>query len=60
MNKKLAAFLFASGLGLAVTATPAFASCYSACAAEWRACIAGGTAQAECNAERSACQQSCN
>lgn len=57
MNKKIATFIFAIGLG--ATAIPAFASCYSICATEWRACVASGTDSAECSAELSACQAGC-
>jgi hypothetical protein len=59
MNKKLAAFLFATGLGLAVTATPALASCYHYCAVEWKACMATDLPEADCEADVIACQQSC-
>ena len=53
MNKKLATLLFAIGLGAA--AAPAFASCEFYCASDYRVCVAGGTAAAECAAERTAC-----
>lgn len=57
MNKKLGTFLFA--VSIALTATPAFASCYHYCAVDWQACVAGGTDRAECDAEVKGCQQAC-
>lgn len=58
MNKKIAALLFAMGLG--VTASPlAFASCQGDCYRAYKACIADGIDQASCLEERDWCYASC-
>lgn len=58
MNKKIATFLFAVGIGVA--SAPAFASCYYYCSLEWKACVASGAPMADCDADLQACHTECN
>ncbi len=53
MNKKIAALLFAIGLGAA--SSPVLASCEFYCASDYNQCIKSGMPSAECAAERTAC-----
>jgi len=54
MNKKVAALLFAIGLGAASSPVVA-ASCKFACAAEYNHCVDSGRPLEECTAERAEC-----
>lgn len=53
MNKKVAALLFAIGLGAA--SSPALASCQFYCASDYGYCIDSGVPKAECDAAQIAC-----
>ena len=53
MNTKVAALLFAIGLGAA--SGPALASCEYYCSSDYRYCINSGAPAADCEAERTAC-----
>lgn len=54
MNKKIAALLFAIGLG--APSSPSWAyDCKHYCAAGYRICIDSGRPEAECFAERAEC-----
>lgn len=57
MNKKLATFLFAIGLG--VTAGPALASCMYYCSANYNNCMHLGKPAEQCEAAREACEDAC-
>lgn len=58
MNKKLATFLFAIGIG--VTVAPAFASsCMHYCSVNYAACLSRGTPADDCAVAQSACEDAC-
>lgn len=59
MNKKLAAFLFAIGLGVSVA--PAFAnSCMNYCSTALTSCLNRGTVSAdECYLKQAVCEDKC-
>lgn len=64
MNKKLATLLFAMGIGISAGSALAFdpldePSCGTQCFRSFQACKAAGVAEAECQADFSACRDRC-
>lgn len=58
MNKKIAALLFAMGLG--VSASPlAFASCQGDCYQEYKQCKNNGGTEADCRMYQEWCNEAC-
>jgi hypothetical protein len=58
MNKKIAALLFALGLG-AASAQALALSCSGACLRNYQACVANGYPEAECDLARLDCYDRC-
>lgn len=57
LNKKIALFMFAIGIGAAL---PAFADqCLYACSIDYKYCVGSGTSVDECAAQRTECQNIC-